>query len=208
MQSDQPVPEPRPTLTDLLRVRFKGVVDPIGAFLNRLGIHPNTLTLFGLAGNLIGAVFLAQSNLLVGGLIILVMAPIDALDGTMARLRGEPSDFGAFVDSVIDRYSELLIFGGLLTHYIRTSQDILAGLTFAAAAGSVLVSYTRARAEGLNFHAKVGILTRVERFVILVPSLVFGIPWLGIGIIAVFANITALQRILAVRKQAKNREGK
>jgi len=105
MQSDQPVPEPRPTLTDLLRVRFKGVVDPIGALLNRLGIHPNTLTLIGLAGNFVGAFFLAQSNLLVGGLIILVMAPIDALDGTMARLRGEPSDFGAFVDSVIDRYS-------------------------------------------------------------------------------------------------------
>ena len=208
MQTDQPVPEPRPTLTDLLRVRFKGVIDPIGAFLNRLGIHPNTLTLFGLAGNLVGAFFLAQGNFLVGGLIILVMAPIDALDGTMARLRGEPSDFGAFVDSVIDRYSELLIFGGLLTHYISTSQDILTGLTFAAAAGSVLVSYTRARAEGLGFHAKIGILTRVERFVILVPSLVFGIPWLGIGIIAVFANITALQRILSVRKQARIRERK
>jgi CDP-diacylglycerol--glycerol-3-phosphate 3-phosphatidyltransferase len=208
MQTHQPVPEPRPTLTDHLRVRFKGVVEPIGAFLNRLGIHPNTLTLFGLAGNLVGSIFLAQSNFLVGGLIILVMAPIDALDGTMARLRGEPSDFGAFVDSVIDRYSELLIFAGLLTHYLRTSQDILAGLTFAAAAGSVLVSYTRARAEGLGFHAKVGILTRVERFVILVPSLVFGIPWLGVGIIAVFANITALQRILTVRKQAMNRERK
>jgi CDP-diacylglycerol--glycerol-3-phosphate 3-phosphatidyltransferase len=206
MQTDQPVPEPQSTLTDLLRVRFKGVVDPIGAFLNRLGIHPNTLTLVGLAGNLVGAFFLAQSNFLVGGLIILVMAPIDALDGTMARLRGETSEFGAFVDSVTDRYSELLIFGGLLTHYIRTSQDILAVLTFAAAAGSVLVSYNRARAEGLGFHAKVGILTRVERFVILIPSLVLGIPWLGIGIIAVFANITALQRIISVRKQARNRE--
>ncbi len=208
MQTDQPVPEPQSTLTDLLRVRFKGVVDPIGAFLNRLGIHPNTLTLVGLAGNLVGAFFLAQSNFLVGGLIILVMAPIDALDGTMARLRGETSEFGAFVDSVTDRYSELLIFGGLLTHYIRTSQDILAVLTFAAAAGSVLVSYNRARAEGLGFHAKVGILTRVERFVILIPSLVFGIPWLGIGIIAVFANITALQRIISVRKQARNQESK
>ncbi len=208
MQTDQPVPEPQSTLTDLLRVRFKGVVDPIGAFLNRFGIHPNTLTLVGLAGNLVGAFFLAQSNFLVGGLIILVMAPIDALDGTMARLRGETSEFGAFVDSVTDRYSELLIFGGLLTHYIRTSQDILAVLTFAAAAGSVLVSYNRARAEGLGFHAKVGILTRVERFVILIPSLVFGIPWLGIGIIAVFANITALQRIISVRKQARNQESK
>lgn len=208
MQTDQPVPEAQPTLTDLLRVRFKGVVDPIGAFLNRLGIHPNTLTLFGLAGNLVGAFFLAQSNFLVGGLIILAMGPIDALDGTMARLRAEPSDFGAFVDSVTDRYSELLIFGGLLTHYLRTSQDILAGLTFAAAAGSVLVSYNRARAEGLGFHARVGILTRVERFVILVPSLVFGIPWLGVGIIAVFANITAIQRIISVRKQARNRESK
>lgn len=207
MQTDQSVPEQPSTLTDLLRLRFKGLIDPIAAFFNRLGIHPNTLTLLGLAGNFVGAFFLAQGKFLIGGLIILAMGPVDALDGSMARLRGEPSEFGGFVDSVSDRYSELLIFGGLLFHYVDTSQDIPALLTFAAAAGSVMVSYSRARAEGLGFQAKVGILTRVERFVILVPSLVLGFPWLGVGIVAIFANITALQRIYSVRNQARHREG-
>jgi CDP-diacylglycerol--glycerol-3-phosphate 3-phosphatidyltransferase len=206
METDQPVPEPKTTLTDTLRVRFKGVVTPIGAFLNRLGIHPNTLTLFGLAGNFIGAIFLSKGDFLVGGLIILAMGPIDALDGTMARLRGEPSDFGGFVDSVTDRYSELLIFGGILVHYLTVSEETLAVLTFAAAVGSVMVSYNRARAEGLGFEAKIGILTRMERFVILVPSLIIGIPWIGIGIVAVLANFTALQRIYSVRMQARHRE--
>jgi CDP-diacylglycerol--glycerol-3-phosphate 3-phosphatidyltransferase len=207
MQTDQSVPEHQSTLTDLLRLRFKGLIDPIAAFFNRLGIHPNTLTLLGLAGNFIGAFLLAQGSFLIGGLIILAMGPVDALDGSMARLKGKTSEFGGFVDSVTDRYSELLIFGGLLFHYVDMSQDIPALLTFAAAAGSVMVSYTRARAESLGFQAKVGILTRMERFVILVPSLVLGFPWLGVGIVAIFANITALQRIYSVRNQARHREG-
>jgi CDP-diacylglycerol--glycerol-3-phosphate 3-phosphatidyltransferase len=206
MQTDQSVPNKQSTLTDHLRVRFKGFVEPIAAFLNRLGIHPNTLTLIGLLGNFIGAFFLSSGNFLVGGLIILAMGPFDALDGTMARLRGEPSDFGGFVDSVTDRYSELLIFGGLLIHYLNNSEVLLASVTFIAASGSVMVSYSRARAEGLGFEAKIGILTRVERFVILVPSLVLGVPWLGVGIVAIFANLTALQRIHSVWVQSRHRE--
>jgi CDP-diacylglycerol--glycerol-3-phosphate 3-phosphatidyltransferase len=206
MQTDQSVPNKQSTLTDHLRVRFKGFVEPIAAFLNRLGIHPNTLTLIGLLGNFIGAFVLSSGNFLVGGLIILAMGPFDALDGAMARLRGEPSDFGGFVDSVTDRYSELLIFGGLLIHYLNNSEVLLASVTFIAASGSVMVSYSRARAEGLGFEAKIGILTRVERFVILVPSLVLGVPWLGVGIVAIFANLTALQRIHSVWVQSRHRE--
>ena len=206
MQSNHSVDESRLTLTDQMRVRFKGLLDAIGTFLNRFGITPNTLTMIGLAGNFVGALFLARGNFLVGGLIVLAMGPVDALDGTMARLRGEPSDFGAFVDSVVDRYSELIIYGGLLTHYITIGDSILVLLTFSAAAGSFLVPYMRARAEGLGFQAKVGILSRMERFLILVPSLVLNIPWLGIGIVAVFANITAFQRVLSVRKQAQEME--
>ena len=105
--------QPPKTLTDQMRAILKGVLDPIAAFFNRLGILPNTMTLIGLAGHTIGALFLYQGNMLVGGLLILALAPIDALDGTMARLRGEPSDFGAFVDSVTDRYSELSHLSGL-----------------------------------------------------------------------------------------------
>jgi CDP-diacylglycerol--glycerol-3-phosphate 3-phosphatidyltransferase len=107
---------------------------------------------------------------------------------------------------VTDRYSELLIFGGLLLYYLEVQQPLMAGVTFAAAAGSVLVSYVRARAEGLGFSAKVGVLTRVERFFVLAPSLILGYPWVGIAIIAIFANLTALQRIINVRTQARGKE--
>jgi CDP-diacylglycerol--glycerol-3-phosphate 3-phosphatidyltransferase len=206
MQTNHSVDETRLTLTDQMRVRFKGLLDTIGTFLNRLGINPNTLTMIGLAGNFIGALFLAQGKFLIGGLIILSMGPVDALDGTMARLRGEPSEFGGFVDSVVDRYSELIIYGGLLVYYVNADDPLLVSLTFIAAAGSFLVPYVRARAEGLGFTAKVGILTRMERFLILTPSLVLSIPWLGIGIVALFANITAFQRIFSVRKQAREME--
>ena len=190
------------TLTDLLRVRLKGVLDPIGAALNRLGITPNALTLSGLVGTSIGAYFLFQGKMTVGGIILLAMGPIDALDGTMARLRGEPSNFGAFVDSVTDRYSELVIYLGLLFYYLQEGDWLTAGVVYLAAAGSVLVSYVRSRAETLGYEAKVGVLTRLERYVVLAPSLFFNIPKVGLLIVAVLANFTAIQRIIHVRRQA------
>jgi CDP-diacylglycerol--glycerol-3-phosphate 3-phosphatidyltransferase len=192
----------RKTLTDYLRLWFKWVLDPLGGFFNRLGVTPNMMTMLGLIGNAVGAYYLARGEMLVGGILVLVMTPIDALDGTIARLRGESSDFGAFVDSVSDRYSELIIYGGLLYHFL-TRGDALGGLlVFGAAAGSVLVSYVKARAEGLGYEARVGLLTRAERYIVLAPSLVFNQLFIGLGIIAVFANFTALQRIWHVRRQA------
>jgi CDP-diacylglycerol--glycerol-3-phosphate 3-phosphatidyltransferase len=192
------------TLTEMLRIRFKGVMDPVGAFLNRLGIAPNTLTLTGLLGNLISSLFLARGNFLVGGLIALAMGPLDALDGTMARLRGESTNFGAFVDSVSDRYSELLIFGGLLLYYLQVEDLMAAGLVFAAAGGSVLVSYVKARAEALGYQVKGGILTRAERFAVLIPSMILNYPIVGVVLVAILANVTALQRILVVRRQSQS----
>jgi CDP-diacylglycerol---glycerol-3-phosphate 3-phosphatidyltransferase len=190
------------TLTDYLRLWFKWFLDPLGGFFNRLGLTPNTMTMLGLLGNTIGAFYLARGEMLTGGLFVLLMTPIDALDGTMARLRGESSDFGAFVDSVTDRYSELIIYGGLLYHFLNLGNPLGGLLVFAAAAGSILVSYVKARAEGLGYEAKVGLLTRVERYLVLAPSLVLNQPFIGLGIIAVLANITALQRIWHVRSQA------
>jgi CDP-diacylglycerol--glycerol-3-phosphate 3-phosphatidyltransferase len=189
------------TLTDQMRVRFKKVLDAMGGFLNGLGLMPNTMTILGLIGNTVGAIFLARGEMTIGGILILLMGPIDALDGTMARLRGEPSEFGAFVDSVTDRYSELVIFAGLLYYYAQGENWLYAILTYLAAAGSILVSYTRARAQSLGYDSKVGILTRFERYIVLAPALVFNIPQLAIWIVAVFANITALQRIIDVRRQ-------
>ena len=190
------------TLTDRLRALFKWLVDPIGAFLNRLGLTPNTITMLGLIGNVVAAFFLAKGDMLWGGIIVLVMWPVDALDGSMARLRGEPTDFGGFVDSVTDRYSELVIYAGLLYHFLGQGNALASMLVFAAASGSILVSYTRARAEALDFDAKIGALTRVERYLVLAPGLVFNYPIIAMWIIAVLANFTALQRIWHVRRQA------
>lgn len=196
----------RLTLTDQARVRFKGILDPIGGFLNHLGLMPNTITIIGLMGNAVGAVFLARGQMMIGGLIILAMGPIDALDGTMARLRGEPSEFGAFVDSVTDRYSELVIFGGLLFYYLLQGDILYSILAYLAAVGSVLVSYTRARAQSLGNDTKVGMLTRFERYIILAPLLILNMPQVALWIVAIFANFTAFQRILDVRSKVHKTE--
>jgi CDP-diacylglycerol--glycerol-3-phosphate 3-phosphatidyltransferase len=191
------------TFTDLMRATFKGVLDPIAAFLNRLGLMPNTMTLLGLAGNAIGAFLLAQGQMTLGGVLILLMGPVDALDGTMARLRGMAGKFGAFVDSVTDRYSELVIFAGLIYYYVQSGDALAVMGVFAAAAGSVLVSYVRARGQSLGWDTKVGVLTRLERYLVLAPTLILNIPLVGVWIIAVFANFTALQRILDIRRRAR-----
>lgn len=193
---------PKLTFSDRLRIMFKWFLDPVGGFLNRIGLTPNFMTLLGLAGTTLGAFFLARGQMLWGGLLVLVMVPIDALDGTMARLRGESSDFGAFVDSVSDRYSELITLGGLLYYFLAANDHSGALFSFAAAAGSVLVSYVKARAEGLGYEAKIGVLTRVERYIVLAPSLLLGQPFIGVALIAVLANFTAFQRIWYVRAQA------
>ena len=199
---EQAINKEKKTFTDILREQFKGILDPIGAFLNRLGLMPNTMTIIGLVGTTMGAALIAIGHVTWGGIMILLMGPIDALDGTMARLRGEASQFGAFVDSVSDRYSELAIYGGLFIYFIQREDWLSCVLVYMAAAGSILVSYVKARAESLGFEARIGILTRVERYLVLAPGLVFNLPTLALWIIAIFANITALQRIIHVRIQA------
>ena len=193
------------TFTDILRVAFKWFLDPIGGFLNRIGLTPNSVTLLGVLGNVVAAYFIARGQISIGGLIMLIVWPIDALDGTMAHLRGEASDWGAFVDSVSDRYSELIILGALLYYFSTANNHIAEIVTFAAAAGSILVSYVKARAEAQSFSAKEGLLTRAERYLALGPSLLFNIPAAGVWIIAILANFTALQRIAVVRAQAHQR---
>ena len=200
---DKTVQKPTPkTFTELMRGLFKGILDPIGAFFNRIGITPNMMTMLGLLGNVIGAWFLSQGNMLLGGVFVLICTPFDALDGTMARLRGEANEFGAFVDSVTDRYSELFILGGLLYHFIQVNDPVSALAVYMAAAGSVLVSYVKARADSLKFDANVGILTRMERYLVIAPLLVLNLPSIAVWIVAVLANVTALQRIWKVRQQA------
>ncbi|MDK1029098.1 MAG: CDP-alcohol phosphatidyltransferase family protein [Anaerolineae bacterium] len=190
------------TLTDRMRVWFKWIIDPIGRFFLNIGMTPNMMTALGMIGNFLGAYYLSQGKFMQGGWLILILTPIDALDGTMARLRGEPSDFGAFVDSISDRYAEIAILGGIMYYYANQGNALGSTLAFAAASGSVLVSYVKARAESLEYEAKIGVLTRVERYLVLAPLLVFNLPMIALWILAIFGNFTALQRIWFVRRQA------
>lgn len=191
------------TLTDILRKTFGNILIPIGGFFNRLGITPNTMTLIGLVGNIVAAILLARGLITWGGVLILLMGPIDAIDGAMARQREGVTRYGGFLDSVIDRYSELFILGGLLVYYLQKSDLLAAILVYLAAAGSILVSYIRARGESAGYPVKGGLLTRVERYLILVPFLIINRPTIAIWALAILANFTAVQRIFLVRSKAK-----
>jgi CDP-diacylglycerol--glycerol-3-phosphate 3-phosphatidyltransferase len=207
MQAEQPVKRKEQlTFTDWLRVTFGGLLSWIGNKLVKLGVHPNWLTAMGLVGTVIGAFFVTQGQFTIGGVIIMLMGLIDALDGPVARAKGEPEDFGAFVDSVTDRYIELSVFGSLLWYYVSLNDLRASVLIFLAAFGSLMVSYVRARAQSLGFEAKVGLMTRVERYLVIGPSILFSIPLVGISIVAIFANITAVQRIIHVRRESRSRE--
>ncbi len=198
--SNDPTPK---TFTDYLRHVFKDILDAIAGFLNRLGIRPNVITAFGLIGNIAAGILIATGQLFWGGLTAMLIWPLDALDGTMARLRHESGSYGAFVDSFTDRYSEIVVYAGLLVYFNASGnwQDAL--WVFFALAGSMMVSYSRAKAESLGFDAKIGLLSRVERYLVLIPGLLLGFPRISLWILAVLANFTALQRFWHVRKQAR-----
>jgi CDP-diacylglycerol--glycerol-3-phosphate 3-phosphatidyltransferase len=191
------------TFTDRLRINFAWVLDPIVELLNKLGVRPNQLTLAGVLGSMIAAILVSQGAFRLGGVVLLLTGPVDALDGALARRRGEAQDFGAFVDSVTDRYSELAIYAGLLWAAQMQADTFLLMAVYFAAFGSALVSYVRARAQSLGFESKIGWFSRVERFLILSACLLFNQPLLGVGIIAIGANFTALQRIWHVRRVAR-----
>jgi CDP-diacylglycerol--glycerol-3-phosphate 3-phosphatidyltransferase len=198
-----PTPNEPKTFTDSLRRIFAGVLAAIAGALHKVGITPNGVTLIGLGGNIIAGVLIGFGKLTWGGLVALLVGPLDAVDGTLARLTGEGGPFGAFFDSVTDRYSEIVIYGGLLVHFSLQSNWRAAMLVFAAALGSVMVSYMRARAEALGYSAKVGLLTRAERYIVLIPGIIFRVPEISLWILAILTHFTALQRFFYVRKQAQ-----
>lgn len=185
-----------------LRKFFKGIIDPVAAFFLRIGLKPDHITILGFLLSSLSAYFIATGKITIGGLILLIGGPLDVVDGSMARKLGEPSKLGALFDSVVDRYSEFIVFIGLLIYFLQKPYIMGCILVIVALGGSLLVSYVKARAESLGFNAKVGILTRVERLMIMIIGLIFNIPLVALWIIAILSNITAIQRFLFVRKQA------
>jgi CDP-diacylglycerol--glycerol-3-phosphate 3-phosphatidyltransferase len=170
----------------------------IAAGLGRTGITPNALTVIGLVLNMVVAAVLASGQLPLGGVLLLLAGLFDMLDGALAKATNQTTRFGAFLDSTLDRYSELIVFFGLLIS-LQQADDLLgSALVYAAAAGSVLVSYARARAEALGFDCEVGLLARPERVLVLAAGLLLGYPVVALWVLAVMTNITAIQRILHV----------
>jgi CDP-diacylglycerol--glycerol-3-phosphate 3-phosphatidyltransferase len=195
------------TLTDLTRQWFGGVLEPVARVVGRTGISPNAVTLIGTLLNLGVACVLARGHLRIGGILVPLVSLFDALDGTLARLTGKRSRFGAFLDSTMDRFSEAILYLGLLFYYTRfgARQEIL--LIYATIVGSLMVSYARARAEGLGLDCKVGLLTRLERIVILTVALILNQMTIALWALAILTNFTALQRMYHVWRATHGDEG-
>jgi CDP-diacylglycerol--glycerol-3-phosphate 3-phosphatidyltransferase len=173
-------------------------VTPVAAALVRLGITPNSLTIIGLILNIGVAAVLAAGYEVLGGLLVLFAGLFDMLDGAVARLGRRVSVFGGFLDSTLDRYSEAAVFFGLLVLYSNQGRAVEAMLVYAVVVGSLMVSYTRARAEGLGLKCEVGWLQRPERIAMLGIGLMLNLAVPVLWILAVFTNFTAVQRILHV----------
>jgi len=181
-------------LSERLRAWTQGIRVSIAHVLGRLGFSPNALTILGYLLSLPVMYVLATGNLRIGGVLVALVSSFDALDGALARETGQSTTFGAFLDSVLDRYSEATILFGLLLWYLRNGAQLDAALIFATMVGSLLVSYTRARAEGLDLECKTGWFTRFERIALLCIALIVGQVRLALWVMAVLTNFTAMQR--------------
>ncbi|MBP7960716.1 MAG: CDP-alcohol phosphatidyltransferase family protein [Caldilineaceae bacterium] len=188
---------------------------PITAIIIRLqgtGITPNNLTSLGFFLTAISATLLLMGQLRWGGLLLIIAALFDMLDGSLARQTNQISSFGAFWDSTLDRYSESLTLLALVYYYVTVmgatqgqrggTEIVLLAVTLI---GSFMVSYTRARAEALNFECKTGVLQRPERVILLIVGLLFGWMQPVLWILAIFTNVTAIQRMVEVYTQAQAR---
>jgi CDP-diacylglycerol--glycerol-3-phosphate 3-phosphatidyltransferase len=193
---------------DIRRTIGKKITTPFMPFLSKIGITPDILTIIGCVINIGAAVVVALGYLLVGGILTLVSGLFDILDGALARYTNKSTKFGALLDSTLDRVSEAAIFFGLLILYGGSGNLLMASLAMAALILSFLISYVRARAEGLNIECSVGFFTRTERVLIMAVGLIFSflVPYLMLivlSILVVFNLITVIQRLVHVYKQTR-----
>ncbi len=172
------------------------MLEPATDAVARMGIHPTALTILGLAFSAAAAGAYAKGYFPIGAVLLLLAGLCDMTDGPVARATGKGSAFGAFLDSTMDRYSELLVYLGLGAYYVHL-QGATWMAVFLAFSGSLMVSYTRARAEGLGHDCRVGWIQRPERLAILIVASLMGVWVTGwsLWLLAVLSHVTALQRI-------------
>jgi CDP-diacylglycerol--glycerol-3-phosphate 3-phosphatidyltransferase len=188
-----------------LRRRSQFILVPIARFMGRVGLTPNALTGLGLLLNIGVAAVLARGATVLGGWLLLGASAFDALDGTLARLTDRQSEFGAFLDSTIDRYSEAFAYGGLLLHYLEQDARVETVLVYVAIIGSLMVSYSRARSEGVGVACQIGIAPRWGRVCLIAVGLILNQATLALWAVAILANLTAIQRIVHVWRQTQGK---
>lgn len=172
---------------------------PVARCMERVGLTPNLVTLIGLLIAVGGAALVAVGEWWIGGVVVLFGGVFDMFDGALARMTGRASKFGALLDSVVDRVSEAVALFGILAYYLVSDNDVGAALAYAAIIGSLMVSYMRARSEGLGIDCKVGVMTRPER----VAAIGFGLiaaHWLPVVMPVVLGTIGALAAVTAVHR--------
>ena len=188
-----------------LQNRFVNLLTPLIKILSRWGMNPNGFTLAGLIITSMAAAAFIMGYLRLGGLLILLGGLCDAIDGSLARFSNKTSLFGAMFDSAVDRYSEFVMFFGIVVYFIMLKDYPISVVVFFALCGSIMVSYSRARAESLGFDSMVGMMQRPERIVFLgLGALIHPLALkIAIWLVAIFANFTALQRIRYAYKQSE-----
>lgn len=178
---------------------IRGQILGIGRALARLGLTPNMLTIIGVLLNTGVAVLIARGDIRLGGIALLFASAFDMLDGAVARANDQITPFGGFLDSTLDRYSESIVYLGVLIYLLGTDDYKLgAVLVLSAATGALMVSYARARAEAAGQKASVGILARAERVILLSVGLILLQPLWALWPLAVLTHVTALTRIFHV----------
>ncbi|RJQ07507.1 MAG: CDP-alcohol phosphatidyltransferase family protein [Dehalococcoidia bacterium] len=171
------------------------VLDPIVRGLAAARVTPTMLTTAGFLGNVLAAWLAARGDLWLAGVAVLFFSALDMLDGALARATGRASRFGALYDSTLDRLSEAAVLGGLLWHALQSGSDEQAMLAFVATVGSLMVSYVRARSEGLGLALRDGLFTRSERVVLVGVALILGFTRAALWALAVLTVLTAFQRL-------------
>ena len=192
------------SFTEWFRKVSRWFVIPTADFLARLGLSANALTIIGCLLNVGVGVVLATGRLRLGGICLIVAAGFDALDGTLARQTNGATQFGAFLDSVLDRVSESVVLLGLAWWYMGQAGRMQEMLVYAVIVGSMLVSYTRARAEGIGVECKVGVFDRVLRAVLLIAGLILGLLEPTLWLLAIGTTATTIRRIVTVYLKSKD----
>ncbi len=183
------------TLTDYMRDRTGGLTSAVGRWLYTRGVHPDLITFVGLLVVAAAAYLASQGEFFWAAIVIIVGAPLDAVDGAVARAMGRTDKFGALWDSVLDRYADGFLFMALAYYYSKAGNQTAMLLAVLALLGTELVSYARARAEGINIDCKVGLFTRMERMVVILAMLLTGYVIAGLWVLAIGTNFTVAQRV-------------